>query len=99
MLLCPAGISARFATPLSLYPKGTIVKGELKDCHWTQLMGLSGIWGRKDWMKQVGGGGWQDRQLKPPRRFGAVLGTTSSLSSLVVKDAQGCFPFCDAEEK
>jgi len=45
MLLCLLSESQRVSpTPLSLYPKGTIVV-RLKDCHWTQLTCLSGIWG------------------------------------------------------
>lgn len=61
-----------------LYPFIPLSQGN--NCSQAQRLSLDStngsFWdlGTKDWMKHVGGGGWQDRQLKPPRRFGTDSG-------------------------
>lgn len=67
------GISACFANTFIPLSQGN-------NCSQAQRLSLDStngsFWdlGTKDWMKHVGGGGWQDRQLKPPRRFGTDSG-------------------------
>ena len=68
-----SGISACFANTFIPLSQGN-------NCSQAQRLSLDSanvsFWdlGKKDWMKHVGVGGWQDHQLKPPCRFGTDSG-------------------------